>query len=103
MAMFAVKARMLYRQRLRPARGAKSPSASAWGWGPTRIEKREQNMRKSSLRVINTAVVSVLALTLSGCSYNKFSTQEEAISAQWAEVQNQLNGATTSSRISWPR
>ena len=27
---------------------------------------------------------------LSGCSYNKFSTQEEAINAQWAEVQNQL-------------
>lgn len=36
-------------------------------------------------------VVSVLLLVaLSGCSYNKFSTQEEAINAQWAEVQNQL-------------
>jgi LemA protein len=31
-----------------------------------------------------------MALALSGCSYNKFSTQEEAINAQWAEVQNQL-------------
>ncbi len=26
-------------QRLRPERGAKSPSESAWGWGPTRIKK----------------------------------------------------------------
>jgi LemA protein len=35
-------------------------------------------------------VIPVLALSLSACSYNKFSTQEEAINAQWAEVQNQL-------------
>ena len=27
---------------------------------------------------------------LSGCSYNKFTTQEEAIKAQWGQVQNQL-------------
>jgi len=47
-------------------------------------------MRKTSLRTINIVVVSAMALALSGCSYNKFSTQEEAISAQWAEVQNQL-------------
>lgn len=47
-------------------------------------------MRKISLRAVNTIVVSVIALSLSGCSYNKFSTQEEAINAQWAEVQNQL-------------
>jgi len=36
MAIGAEQGQMLYRQRLRPARGAKSPSASAWGWGPTR-------------------------------------------------------------------
>ena len=36
-------------------------------------------------------LVAVLALTaLSGCSYNKFTTQEEAIKAAWGEVQNQL-------------
>jgi LemA protein len=35
-------------------------------------------------------VFTMLALSLSACSYNKFSTQEEAINAQWAEVQNQL-------------
>jgi LemA protein len=47
-------------------------------------------MQKTSWRAVNTIVVSVIALSLSGCSYNKFSTQEEAINAQWAEVQNQL-------------
>jgi LemA protein len=36
------------------------------------------------------AIVAILAATLSGCSYNKFTTQEEAIKAQWAQVQNQL-------------
>lgn len=30
------------------------------------------------------------AVPLSGCSYNTFSRQEEAINAQWAQVQNQL-------------
>lgn len=29
-------------------------------------------------------------LPLTGCSYNRFVTQEEAIKAQWAQVQNQL-------------
>src|SRR3954467_9166235 len=32
----------------------------------------------------------MLMLTLPGCSYRMSSTQEEAINAQWAEVQNQL-------------
>src|SRR6186713_2545713 len=38
------------------------------------------------------ALLSVFAAAtlLSGCSYNRFVTQEEAIKAQWAEVQNQL-------------
>ena len=36
-------------------------------------------------------IVLVLAsLPLTGCSYNRFVTQEEAIKAQWAQVQNQL-------------
>ena len=30
------------------------------------------------------------AVSLSGCSYNKFVSQEEAVKAQWAQVQNQL-------------
>jgi LemA protein len=47
-------------------------------------------MRKGTLRTINAALVIVMAVGLSGCSYNKFTTQEEAIKAQWAQVQNQL-------------
>jgi LemA protein len=38
------------------------------------------------------AVLSVLAAAslLSGCSYNRFVSQEEAVKTQWAQVQNQL-------------
>ena len=35
-------------------------------------------------------VVAALAASLSGCSYNRFVSQEEAIKAQWAQVENQL-------------
>jgi LemA protein len=35
-------------------------------------------------------VVVALAASLSGCSYNRFVGQEEAIKAQWAQVENQL-------------
>lgn len=41
-------------------------------------------------RFVNTLLLIVLATGLSGCSYNKFTTQEEAIKQQYAEVQNQL-------------
>jgi LemA protein len=39
------------------------------------------------------AVGLVLLLTLvgGGCSYNRFVTEEEAVKAQWAQVENQLN------------
>ncbi|MBM3778692.1 MAG: LemA family protein [Acidimicrobiia bacterium] len=32
----------------------------------------------------------LVAMSSSGCSYNTFVTQEEAIKAQWAQVENQL-------------
>ena len=35
-------------------------------------------------------LVSILAVAASGCSYNRFVGQEEAIKAQWAQVENQL-------------
>ncbi len=41
-------------------------------------------------KALQAVVVGIVALTLSGCSYNKFTTQEEAIKAQWAQVQNQI-------------
>ena len=34
--------------------------------------------------------IVLLALTLSGCSYNTFVSQEEAIKSQWSQVENQL-------------
>src|SRR5918999_790342 len=41
-------------------------------------------------RAIQAIVLALAALPLAGCSYNKFVTQEEAIKAQWAQVENQL-------------
>jgi LemA protein len=39
----------------------------------------------------SVAIVLVLAaLPLTGCSYNRFVGQEEAVKTQWAQVQNQL-------------
>jgi LemA protein len=43
--------------------------------------------RRASARLLLLALV---ALPLTGCSYNKFVSQEEAVKAQWAQVQNQL-------------
>jgi LemA protein len=43
-------------------------------------------MRKS----LQAIALAVIAITLSGCSYNKFTTQEEAIKGAWGEVQNQI-------------
>ena len=34
--------------------------------------------------------IFLAAMSLSGCSYNKFVGQEEAVKARWAQVQNQL-------------
>jgi len=43
-------------------------------------------MRKTAM----TGLLIVVAFVLSGCSYNTFVTQEEAIKTQWAQVENQL-------------
>ena len=43
------------------------------------------------MRKVGIAVLVVfMAAGLSGCSYNKFVGQEEAIKTQWAQVENQL-------------
>ena len=47
-------------------------------------------MRTRSIRLASAALVAVMAMTVSGCSYNRFVTQEEQIKAQWAQVENQL-------------
>jgi LemA protein len=43
-------------------------------------------LRKAAM----SAVVVTIAMASTGCSYNTFVSQEEAIKAQWAEVENQL-------------
>ena len=40
--------------------------------------------------LMQTAMLMVAALPLTGCSYNTFVSQEQAIKAQWAQVENQL-------------
>jgi LemA protein len=42
------------------------------------------------VRRLATPLIVLAALGLSGCSYNKFTGSEEAIKAQWSQVQNQL-------------
>ena len=42
--------------------------------------------RRTAVRVL----IVLAALPLGGCSYNRFVGQEEAVKAQWAQVQNQL-------------
>src|SRR2546423_309729 len=47
-------------------------------------------MKMTRRAVAGFAIAVLAAFATGGCSYNKFSTQEEAITAQWAQVQNQL-------------
>src|SRR6195256_6571318 len=47
-------------------------------------------MKMSRRTLLHVAVLAMAALPLTGCSYNKFVGQEEAIKAQWAQVENQL-------------
>src|SRR5437588_12706057 len=41
-------------------------------------------------RMIGSLLLMACAVPLGGCSYNTFVGQEEAIKAQWAQVENQL-------------
>jgi len=47
-------------------------------------------MRIQQRRMVAVWVALVATTMLPGCSYNRFVTQEEAIKAQWAQVENQL-------------
>jgi LemA protein len=47
-------------------------------------------MTSRTRTLAQVALVSALAVAVSGCSYNRFVGQEEAIKAQWAQVENQL-------------
>ncbi len=41
-------------------------------------------------RLMRAAILVVALGAASGCSYNRFTSQEEAIKAQWGQVENQL-------------
>ena len=43
-----------------------------------------------SRRCFGVFCIALAASLLSGCSYNKFVSQDETVKAQWAQVQNQL-------------
>src|SRR5881227_483347 len=47
-------------------------------------------MKMTRRMALQIAALAVAAFPLTGCSYNTFVSQEEAIKAQWAQVQNQL-------------
>ena len=47
-------------------------------------------MKITRRALFQIVVLATLAMPLSGCSYNTFVTQEEAVKAQWAQVENQL-------------
>src|SRR3979411_1386169 len=47
-------------------------------------------MKITRRALMQMVVLAMAALPLTGCSYNKFVSQEEAIKAQWAQVENQL-------------
>ncbi len=40
--------------------------------------------------VVGVAMLALAAVSSSGCSYNRFVSDEEAIKGQWAQVENQL-------------
>jgi LemA protein len=40
--------------------------------------------------LLQVAVLAVVAMPLTGCSYNKFVSQEEGVKTQWAQVESQL-------------
>src|SRR5690242_7146684 len=47
-------------------------------------------MEMTRSKAIRMLVLILAVAPLAGCSYNKFTTQEEAIKSQWAQVQNEL-------------
>src|SRR5262245_12288429 len=47
-------------------------------------------MEMTRSKAIRMLVLIAALVPLTGCSYNKFVGQEEAIKAQWAQVENQL-------------
>src|SRR5689334_24446391 len=55
--------------------------------GTLTMESDMTRLRSSVVRFVGALAI---VASVSGCSYNKFTTQEEAIKAQWGQVENQL-------------
>jgi LemA protein len=57
-------------------------------------ETPESDMNEWSMQMrrrdVARLILVLAAIPLAGCSYNRFVSQEEAIRAQWAQVENQL-------------
>ena len=47
-------------------------------------------MPKTIRLTVQLAVLALVFTSVTGCSYNKFTTKEEEVKAQWAQVENQL-------------
>src|SRR3954468_18966981 len=47
-------------------------------------------MKITRRALVEIVLLGIVAVPLGGCSYNRFVTQEEAVKAQWAQVENQL-------------
>jgi LemA protein len=69
------------------AGSAASAAAAAGAAVAARVGEYNDAMTITRRAILAIAVAS---LPLSGCSYNTFVSQEEAIKAQWAQVENQL-------------
>jgi LemA protein len=55
------------------------------------VQAGRMELMKTSRRIaVQLLALGLVMIPLSGCSYNKFVGQEEAVKAQWAQVQNQL-------------
>jgi LemA protein len=52
--------------------------------------QKENTMVMTRRTAVRVMVLALAVLPLTGCSYNRFVSQEEAVKAQWAQVQNQL-------------
>jgi len=69
-----------------------------WECGNGEVARKAQSGKRRKVKAMKTSVraAAIVALVVvaagfsSGCSYNRFVSQEEAIKAQWAQVENQL-------------
>jgi LemA protein len=70
--------------------GLADSAAAAAAAEARRADGNGKEVKRRMRRTLRHSIVVVMALALSGCSYNRFTSQEEAIRAQWSQVENQL-------------